>query len=73
MAESRQLTVADAIRFLQAVDTDNSCDEGEGDSTMQSIMQFVIQGATTNSSESGSDNDNNLSTSANVVEVPVYL
>ena len=45
MAGSRQLTVADAIRSLQAVDTDNFCNEDEGDSTTQSIMQSVIQAA----------------------------
>ena len=61
-----QWTVADAIRSLQAVDTDNSCDEDEGDSTAQSIMQSVIQAATSDSSESESDDDNDLSTPANV-------
>ena len=66
MAGSRQWAVADAIRSLQAVDTDNSCDEDEGDSPTQSIMQSVIQAATYNSSESKSDDDSNLSTSANV-------
>ena len=50
MAGSRQWTVADAIRSLQAVDTDNSCDEDERDSITQSIMQSVIQAATSDSS-----------------------
>ena len=66
MAGSRQWTVADAIRFFQAVDTDNSCDEDEGDSHTQSIMQSSIQTATSDSSESKSDDDSDLSTSANV-------
>ena len=42
MAGSRQWTVADAIRSLQAIVTDNSCDEDEGDSPTQSIMQSLI-------------------------------
>ena len=66
MARSRQWTAADAIRSLQAVDTDYSCDKDEGGRTMQYIMQSVIQAATSDSSESKSDDDNELSTSANV-------
>ena len=66
MPASRQWTVADAIRSLQAVDTDNSCDEDEGDSPTQSISHSVIQAATSDSSESESDDDSDLSTSANV-------
>ena len=66
MVGSRQWTVADAIRCLQAVDIDNSCDEDEGDSPTQSIMQSVIQAATFDSSESESDDDSDLSPSANV-------
>ena len=57
--------MADAILSLQAVDTDNSC-EDEGDNPMQSIMQSVIQAATSDSSENESDDDTDLSTSANV-------
>ena len=66
MAGSRQWTVADAIRSFQAVNTDNSCDEDEGDSHTQSIMQSAIQTATSDLSESESDGDSDLSTSANV-------
>ena len=66
MAGSRQWTVADAIQSLQAVDADNSCDEDEGDSPTQFIMQPVIQAATSYSSKSESDDDSDLSTSANV-------
>ena len=59
--------MADAIRSLQAADTDNSCDEDEGDSPSQSIMQSVIQAANSDSSESElSDDDSDLSTFANV-------
>ena len=73
MAGSSQWTVADAIQSLQAVDTDNSCDEEEGDSPTQSIVQSVIQAATSDSSESESDDDSDLSTSANVGRGAVYL
>ena len=56
MARAGRLTVAEAIRSLQAVDSDCSCDEDD-DSTEISAMQATLENSDLSESDSDDDSD----------------
>ena len=56
MATAGKLTVAEAIRSLQAVDSDCSCDEDD-DSTEISAMQATLENSDLSESDSDDDSD----------------
>ena len=56
MARAGRLTVAEAIRSLQAVDSDCSCDEDD-DSTEISARQATLENSDLSESDSDDDSD----------------
>ena len=62
MTGAGRLTAAEAIRSLQAVDSDCSCDEDD-DNTVQSVMQATFENS--DLSDSNCDDDSDPSDSRN--------